>query len=153
MLLSEFRAAIEPHPDCNFAVVLPDGRHVLPHFHLTEVARVDKRFVDCGGTLRTDSSCVLQLWVAGDREHRLHAGKVSGILRKATAVVGDDDLPVEVDYEDRSLSRYEIVDVKPSKDRANLLYVVLGRKSAGCLAPDRCGIPQEAVCVGEACCC
>ena len=39
---------------------LPTTTLLSPHVHVTEVARIDKKFVDCGGTLRTDSSCRLE---------------------------------------------------------------------------------------------
>ncbi|NJO87338.1 MAG: hypothetical protein HC821_05015 [Lewinella sp.] len=33
---------------------LPDGSPVPPHFHLTEVGRSTKKFVDCGGQSRSE---------------------------------------------------------------------------------------------------
>jgi hypothetical protein len=50
----------------------PDGDEILAHFHVTEVAHVTKRFIDCGGKLHDrQDACLLQTWVADDCEHRL----------------------------------------------------------------------------------
>ena len=51
--------------------VLPNGTYVPPHFHLTEVALVSKKFVDCGGTMRDENVISFQLWSADDYDHRL----------------------------------------------------------------------------------
>ena len=52
MTLSEFRDQLAAHPDAILRFLLPDGTAVPSHAHVTEVARVDKHFVDCGGTRR-----------------------------------------------------------------------------------------------------
>jgi len=85
MNLEKFLALLENHPDESVAIRLPDGTHVPAHFHVTEVGHVQKRFVDCGGTLRSATSCVLQVWVANDTEHRLNTTKLSKILDKGLA--------------------------------------------------------------------
>ncbi len=36
---------------------LPDGSLVPGHFHVTEVGRISKHFIDCGGTVRQGRSC------------------------------------------------------------------------------------------------
>jgi hypothetical protein len=60
---------------------LPDGGLIPAHAHVTEVGRVDKRFIDCGGTVRSDAHCLLQTWVADDVEHRIIASTLAGILQ------------------------------------------------------------------------
>jgi hypothetical protein len=45
---------------------LPDGSLVPAHAHVTEVALMTRRFVDCGGTHRMERRIQLQLWVAND---------------------------------------------------------------------------------------
>src|SRR6476620_7681013 len=88
--------------------MLPDGSFVPAHFHVTEVGRVQKDFIDCGGTVRSSTACVLQVWVADDTDHRLDATKLAGILRLAAPVLKAADLPVEVEYEDGRVSQFPV---------------------------------------------
>lgn len=117
--------------------MLPDGRFVPAHFHVTEVGRVQKDFIDCGGTRRSTTSCVLQVWVADDTDHRLAAGKLAGIMEVAAPLLGSEELPVEVEYESGVVSQYPIgrAEATPS----GLLFE-LGTKHTACLAPQKCGI-------------
>ena len=80
MTLTELKQTLAAHPDLPLRFVLPDGQLVPAHAHVTEVARVDKHFVDCGGTRRAESYCRLQVWVADDTDHRLPAAKLHRIL-------------------------------------------------------------------------
>lgn len=117
--------------------MLPDGRFVPGHFHVTEVGRVQKDFIDCGGTRRSTTSCVLQVWVADDTDHRLAAGKLAGIMEVAAPLLGSEELPVEVEYESGVVSQYPIgrAEATPS----GLLFE-LRTKHTACLAPQKCGI-------------
>ena len=123
------------------------------HFHVTEVGRVEKRFIDCGGTRREIASCVLQVWVAEDRDHRLAAGKLSGILALAADLLAGDDLPVEVEFERGVISQYPVVGAERQE---GLLLFHLRLKHTDCLAKDRCGIPvstgASTGCCGPGCC-
>lgn len=63
MTIAEFRTALltssnQPHP--------PDAAFVPAHFHITEIGRIQKDFIDCGGTVRSAVTCLLQVWVAHD---------------------------------------------------------------------------------------
>ncbi len=51
---------------------LPNGELVPSHFHVTEVGKVSKHFIDCGGTVRDEEVVNFQLWNANDYDHRLH---------------------------------------------------------------------------------
>ena len=73
MKLCELKPHLVANPAAHLRFSLPDGSRVEAHAHVTEVARIDKRFVDCGGTVRNDSFCRLQTWVANDVDHRLPA--------------------------------------------------------------------------------
>src|SRR3954462_15647117 len=85
-------------PDAPLGIELPDGAAVPAHFHVTEVGRVRKDFIDCGGTVRSWERCVLQVWVAADRDHRVSAGKLAKIIRLAAPVLGDGaDMEVDVE--------------------------------------------------------
>src|SRR3954451_9900168 len=75
-------------------LMLPSGEFVPAHFHVTEVGRVQKDFIDCGGTTRSTTTCVLQVWVADDRDHRLDTTKLAKIVRLAAPLLKAGDLPV-----------------------------------------------------------
>jgi hypothetical protein len=117
--------------------MLPDKSFVPDHYHITEVGRVDKNFIDCGGTTRSLASCLLQIWVADDKDHRLQTTKLAGIMKVAGAVLRSDDLPVEVEYEHATISQYPLAGVEATP--AGLLFY-LGTKHTACLAPEKCGV-------------
>ena len=104
---------------------------------MTEVGRVDKHFIDCGGTRRHAASCLLQTWVANDVDHRLTAAKLAGILDLAEPVLGSADLPVEVEYGADVASQYAVSDFDLSDEA--FTFVLAGKKT-DCLAPDKCGV-------------
>jgi len=66
MNIREFREALGRNPGAALHFMLPDGDFVPAHFHITEVGRVRKDFIDCGGTVRSATSCLFQVWVADD---------------------------------------------------------------------------------------
>jgi hypothetical protein len=142
MTLDALQKLLAANPAARLHLLLPDGDLVPAHFHVTEVGRVQKDFIDCGGTVRSSASCVLQVWVADDVDHRLDTTKLAGILRLAEPVLKAADLPVEVEYEAGVVSQFPVAgaEVTPA---GVLLH--LGTKHTACLAPDRCG-------VGPGCC-
>ena len=145
MTLDTFLKVLSENPALALHLMLPDGAFIPAHFHGTEVGRVQKDFIDCGGTVRSATSCVLQVWVADDRDHRLETTKLAGILRLAAPVLKAPDLPVEVEYEDGRVSQFPVsaAEVTPS----GVLFH-LGSKHTACLAPDRCGVGPA----GPSCC-
>ncbi len=123
--------------------MLPGGEFVPAHFHVTEVGRVTKDFIDCGGTRRATSACVLQAWVAADTDHRITAGRLHGILALGDDLfAGGPDLPVEVEYGAELVSQYP---VGAAEHTPAGLLLTLGGKPTQCLAPDRCGVPAAGV--------
>ena len=52
MKLSEVKSALKSLETIGFQ--LPDGSLVPSHFHVTEVGKVSKHFIDCGGTVRQE---------------------------------------------------------------------------------------------------
>lgn len=128
---------LEMNENSSIHIMLPTGEFVPEHFHITEVGRVHKTFIDCGGTRRESITCLLQVWTAHDVEHRLDSGKLSKILMLAGSVLGTDTSAVEVEYEADSVSQYKLVDIEITPK--GLLFV-LGGKHTECLAPDKCGI-------------
>jgi len=77
--------------------MLPDKSFVPAHYHITEVGKVQKDFIDCGGTVRSTTACVLQVWIAADIDHRLRTKKLAGIMRIAGPVLQSEDLHMEVE--------------------------------------------------------
>lgn len=152
MTIPTFLAALSAHPEATLQFRLPDGGFIPFHAHLTEVGRLDKTFLDCGGTLRRQSTCQLQAWVAEDTAHRLTAGKLASIFAKAAPLFGDDVLEVEVEYQEDWISQFPVVDVFPGADT---LTFQLGLKQTDCLAKDRlsCGVPQKSSAEEPAGCC
>lgn len=151
MQLDEFRSVLSASPDLNLQIMLPDGSFVPAHFHVTEVGRVQKDFIDCGGTTRSVSACVLQVWVAADVDHRLTAGRLAGILSMAKSVLRSDSLPVEVEYEGILVSQFPVVAVEAT---SSAFLLRLAGKHTNCLAQDRCGLLiVDSECGPQAGCC
>ena len=135
MKLSELKDALKARPEARLRLLLPNGEFVPAQVHVTEVARVDKRFIDCGGTLRTQSFCRLQTWHAQDGEHRLTAGKLSRIFAKAGGVSLTDDLEVDVEHEVGYISQFPLEAIEVA---AGELVFRLGIRHTACLAEDKC---------------
>jgi hypothetical protein len=152
MNISELKGALNLYPDRKLRFVLPDERAIPAHFHITEVGYVQKDFIDCGGTLRSVSSCVLQAWVAeNDEDHALEAGKLGKILRLAGKVLPNDELMVEVEFEAPYISQFPIGAVEVDGDA---LVFRLTTKHTDCLAKEQCGLEGASNCSSEAsgCC-
>ena len=151
MKLSEFKAHLQKHPNHELAFVLPDGDRIPAHAHITEAGRVDKSFIDCGGTIRRTATCSLQAWVADDVEHRFMPGKLAGVLDLAAPLFQSDDLDMEIEYEDCAISQFPVLEASASNDA---LLFRLGSKHTDCLAKDVC-LPQStgACCGNDGGCC
>ena len=152
MNVTEFRSLLALHPDARIVFVLPDGGMIPRHAHVTEVGRVDRRFLDCGGTLRQTSFCCLQTWVADDTQHRLTAGKLASILERAAQPLDLGDLSVEIEYEDGFISQFPVE--AGGVDEGALVFK-LGLKHTDCLAKELClppGKDDGACCEGSGCC-
>lgn len=137
MNIQKLTQILEENSNSSIRFVLPSGEHVPVHFHVTEVGRIDKNFIDCGGTQRKVSTCLLQIWTANDFLHRLTAGKLAGIIKLAQPILASDDLPVEVEYGKDVASQYSIYEIWKQLDQ---LVVVLAGKQTDCLAKDKCGV-------------
>jgi hypothetical protein len=62
MQISELKKTLSENTCRNIRFILPTGTKAPPHAHVTEVALIEKKFIDCSGTFRTDSLCRLQTW-------------------------------------------------------------------------------------------
>src|SRR4029079_10020957 len=116
MILDTFTAVLTESPQAALHLMLPDGSFVPAHFHVTEVGRVQKDFIDCGGSIRSTTTCVLQVWVADDTDHRLDTTKLAKIIQIGPRLFPSMTLPVEVEYEQGTVSQYPIheAEVTPS---------------------------------------
>ncbi len=138
MHLKELKSLLAEHPERHFRIRLPDGDAIPLSFHVTEVGHVHKTFFDCGGTRRETHTCQLQVWVGEDYDHRIETGKMAGILEKGKALLPDDSVPVEIEYEDGVISQYTISGHAITGDA---VILNLAHKHTECLAPELCGLP------------
>lgn len=117
------------------AFELPNGNLVPRHFHITEVGKISKHFIDCGGTIRTEERVNFQLWEEQDYDHRLHPEKLVHIIELSEKVLGLKDLEIEVEYQGDTIGKYGLdFDGK---------HFLLTTKLTTCLAKDACGIPEK----------
>jgi hypothetical protein len=152
MTLEDMVRVLKENPTSALHIMLPDGSFVPSHFHITEVGRVQKDFIDCGGTTRTSTACVLQIWVADDTQHRLDTTKLAHIIQLAAPLFPSTNLPVETEYDFANGTMSQLPVTHAEVTPAGLL-LHLGTKHTACLAPDRCGIPLANTACGETSCC
>jgi hypothetical protein len=150
MKLAQFKALLEANRDKQFLLQLPDGKTVPQAFHITEVGFVSKTFIDCGGKVHTTQTCQLQAWIGPDIDHRIEAGKMADILERSAAIIPNDFLEVEVEYEDEIISQYPVLGAAITESAVTLH---LTSKHTDCLAKEICLIPVGAGCEpGSGCC-
>jgi hypothetical protein len=151
LVISEVLAALASEPGLPITVIWPDGEPIEAHFHVTEVGRVQKDFVDCGGTVRTLVTCLLQTWVGDDTDHRITGAKLLKAFEFAAPVLKGEDLPVELEYEACNVVTLRVVTVE---NTGAALVVRLAGKHTDCLAKELC-IPAAktgACAPGSGCC-
>lgn len=128
---------------------LPDGTLVPRHFHVTEIGKISKQFIDCGGTVRNEERVQFQLWNANDYDHRLHPEKLVNIIELSEKTLDLQDHEVEVEYQGQTIEKFAL--------EFNGRHFRLTTTHTDCLAKDNCGIPQESAAVnacapGSGCC-
>jgi len=133
MKLSEIKSTLKTLETIAFQ--LPNGTLVPNHFHVTEVGKITKNFIDCGGTVRSENVANFQLWEADDYDHRLHPEKLLSIIELSEKVLNIEDLEIEVEYQSDTIGKYGL-----DFDGKNFL---LTSKLTDCLAKDKCGIPEQ----------
>ncbi|NNE31404.1 MAG: hypothetical protein HKN40_03445 [Winogradskyella sp.] len=133
MKLSEIKSKLEALKTISFK--LPNGTLVPNHFHVTEVGKITKDFIDCGGTVRHEEVVNFQLWNANDYDHRLHPEKLLNIIELSQKTLNIDDLEIEVEYQGDTIGKYSL-----DFDGKNFL---LTTKQTDCLAKDNCGVPEK----------
>ena len=133
MKLSEIKAQLKTLKTIAFQ--LSNGTLVPNHFHVTEVGKVSKNFIDCGGTVRNEEVANFQLQEADDYDHRLHPEKLLNIIELSEKVLNIGDLEIEVEYQSDTIGKYGL--------DFNGEHFILTSKLTDCLAKDKCGIPTE----------
>tara|TARA_R110002049_G_scaffold304022_1_gene498872 strand:+ start:1291 stop:1758 length:468 start_codon:yes stop_codon:yes gene_type:complete len=133
MKLSQIKAQLTQLDKIAFQ--LPNGDLVPNHFHVTEVGKITKHFIDCGGTERKEEVANFQLWNTNDYDHRLHPSKLLNIIELSEKILEIGDLEVEVEYQADTIGKFGL-----DFDGKNFL---LTSKQTDCLAKDQCGIPTE----------
>ncbi len=133
MKLSEVKLALEGLPKLGFQ--LPNGELVPSHFHVTEVGKTSKHFIDCGGTVRKEELINFQLWEANDYDHRIHPEKLINIISLSENVLNIEDAEIEVEYQGNTIEKFGL-------DFDGKMFL-LRNKHTDCLAKDDCGVPTE----------
>ncbi|MCG9973338.1 DUF6428 family protein [Christiangramia crocea] len=133
MKLSEFNDLLSGMKKIGFE--LPSGELVPEHFHVTEIGKINKQFIDCGGTVRNEERISFQLWEANDYTHRLHPDKLIGIIELAKEKLELPDAELEIEYQGTSIEKYEV--------DFNGKNFLMHNTKTDCLAKDKCGIPKR----------
>tara|TARA_R110000787_G_scaffold29800_1_gene80601 strand:- start:7448 stop:7888 length:441 start_codon:yes stop_codon:yes gene_type:complete len=133
MKLSEIKKHLESLKTIAFQ--LPNGLLVPNHFHVTEVGKITKNFIDCGGTIRKEEVINFQLWEANDYDHRLHPEKLVNIIELSEKILGLKDLEIEVEYQSDTIGKYGL-----DFNGENFLLV---STNTACLAMDACNVPVQ----------
>jgi len=133
MKLSQVKSALNQLDKIAFE--LPDGELVPSHFHVTEVGKVTKHFIDCGGTVRKEEVVNFQLWNADDYDHRLHPEKLLSIIKLSQDKLAIGDLDIEVEYQAETIGKFGL--------DFNGTNFLLTSKQTDCLAKENCGVPVE----------
>jgi hypothetical protein len=137
--VKRLKAVLGENPGKSVQLVLPGGEAVPQHFHVTEIGGVRKDFIDCGGTQRVNSTCLIQCWVATDVDHRIGTEKVLKIVEMGAKVLVGNFLPVEIEYEEGVISQYPLDELEVT---AEAVVFRLTTKHTDCLAKEKCGIPE-----------
>lgn len=135
MKLSEVKQALENLEQIRFS--LPNGKLVPAHFHVTEIGQLDKKYIDCGGTVRLDQKINFQLWEADDFDHRLAPTKLLGIIKESEEKLNLTDSEILVEYQGHTIEKYAL--------SFNNGVFYLQTTLTDCLAPNKCGVPSEKV--------
>lgn len=132
MILSEVKNSLARIDELKF--MLPSGAIVPTHFHVTEVGLVNKKFIDCGGTIRNEEVVNFQLWEGEDTDHRLAASKLKDIIELSEKLLALPDAEVEVEYQGETIGKFDLA-------FENKMFHLQPKKT-NCLAKDKCIVPK-----------
>lgn len=132
MKLSEIKSILKQLDVIAFK--MPNDTLVPSHFHVTEVGKISKHFIDCGGVERKEQVVNFQLWEANDYDHRINPKKLLSIIELSERVLSIDDLEIEVEYQSDTIGKYNL-------DFDGKHFLLTATKTA-CLALDSCGVSK-----------
>lgn len=136
MNFKEIKSLLADHQ--NKSVFFHIEEYKIPdHYHVTEVGKEIRTFLDCGGTKRTTEKCVLQLWVANDIEHRVNSNKLFEIINLGNELFEHNIPEVYMEYEKETVSQYSISHFEFNDQEINFY---LEKTHTACLAPEKCGV-------------
>jgi hypothetical protein len=133
MKISELKNILKGTQELTFK--LPDGSLVPNHFHVTEIGKIDKNFIDCGGTIRQEQVVNFHLWTADDYDHRIAGETLLNIIQLSEDKLNIGDHEIEVEYQGATIGKYGLNYAEGT--------FLLEAKMTDCLAKDNCGIPDE----------
>jgi hypothetical protein len=131
MTLEQFKQKLATVSEVTF--LKPDGTSIPKHFHITEVGQINKRFIDCGGTVRDENVIAMQLWESIDFWHRLEPKTLNAIIDLSEEKLNIGNHEVEIEYQSDTIGKYGVA-------FENGVFKLTTTKTA-CLALDKCGIP------------
>lgn len=129
----EFKSELQKQ--VQLAFIMPNGISFPAHFHITEIGRTQKQFVDCGGSIRNIGEINIQLWLADDIDHRLTAEKLLQIVYETERKIILPDEEILVELQGETIEKYTIM-------KSDFGFLLQSTQTA-CLAEDSCGIPKE----------
>ncbi len=135
MKLSEFKNQLKTLESIQF--VKSSGEKVPRHFHITEIGQLDKKYMDCGGTVRLESKISIQLWKSVDVWHRLTNEAVLKIIEISESKLAIQDAEIEIEYQGDTIEKFDLnFDGK---------QFILGNTQTACLSADQCGVSVEKI--------
>ena len=144
MTLKTFKEKLSEIQQIQF--MTPNGKWIAPHFHITEIGKKTKTFLDCGNELRNESFITFQLWHANDFDHRLLPQKLIHIIENSSALQIDETMEIEVEFQtDLTIGLFSL-------EFANSIFKLLS-KETNCLAKDHCGIQELQMNISNNACC
>ncbi len=111
MKIQQFKSILEKAPEKNIQFVLPDGVRIPPHFHICEVAQVQRNFIDCCGAKQSETVYAFQARAgkpASDEKQSMPAAKLSGIIALASEILSDEQISIEIEFKAPHLSQFPI---------------------------------------------
>lgn len=142
MNFGEFKQSLSGCCSKNIRFRFESGGDIEVHCHVTEIGKVTKDFVDCGGTRRKTEACVFQTYVANDVDHRVTASTLGKIIAASEPLGLAEDLPVEVEYQTNAgnIGTIGTFAVTSAEATDSEIVFVLASKATACLAPELCKI-------------
>ena len=106
MKISEFKSIIKKLKDIVF--VLPSGKKIPSHLHITEIGIIQKQYVDCGGNLRLENLINMQLWYSNDKNHKIEPAKILKIIERSDKLLKFQDDEIQIEYQQDTVCKFNL---------------------------------------------